>query len=287
MLRGHRGVILATVGWLILAAPALGQGNEKAGANPSEAAQQQQTSSPSKARTGGGEQPIEAARYGNPCNYQSTHEDSDLCAQWTAAIAARDSAAWNSAQFKVSVIEAAGLGLSLIVSALAAMAAFRALRLTKRTAQAQLRPYVYVSQMNLFTKDDFDIEGLPEDFATVVIDIKNFGATPAIRARATMTREVWEYPPPKKRKAVTLAPFAGDTQDMPPGLTSHNRLDFTLSDAQIEFIQQEKAAVYAMGRIEYFDTLGDPHHTNFMLFCTGDDIHKGEFRSCSFGNDAT
>lgn len=181
----------------------------------------------------------------------------------------------------------AGSFISFVVSVFAAITAFRALRLSRKTAQSQLRPYVYPSYIGLIFTDELDVEGLPKEWATVAVHIKNFGITPAIGARATMTREIWEYPIPKKHKGFALQAFAPDYQDMPPRCTSENRLDFEIPEKQTDMIVEKKVAVYVMGRIEYSDNLGGSHYTNFFQFCTGDDFYTGTFRNCGTNNDAT
>lgn len=180
-----------------------------------------------------------------------------------------------------------GLLVSLGVSIFAAATALRALRLSRKTAQTQLRPYVYPSFIGLIFADDLKVEGLPENWATVAVHLKNFGNTPALNARATMTREIWEFPIPKKHKGITLQAFDPDRSDMPPGCTSENRMDFEITEAQRDLILDRKAAVYVMGRVEYSDAFGDPHHTNFFLYCTGEDFDTGSFRNCGVNNDAS
>lgn len=180
-----------------------------------------------------------------------------------------------------------GLILSLTIAAFASVTALQALRLSKKATKTQLRPYVYPSFVGLIFADDVKVKGLSRNWATVSVHLKNFGNSPAIKAKATMTREVWEYPIPEKHKGITLQAFAPDYQDMPPGCTSENCLDFEILKAQRELILAEKAAVYLMGRIEYFDSFNEPHHTNFFLFSTGEDFITGKFRNCGVNNDAS
>ena len=59
------------------------------------------------------QQHVEAKSYANPCDYPASHEGSDLCAQWTAAVAARDSAHWQGLSYPWDVGAAsAGMPLS-------------------------------------------------------------------------------------------------------------------------------------------------------------------------------
>lgn len=159
---------------------------------------------------------------------------------------------------------------------------------TRQVGQQQTRAYVYPSFIGFFDAEEIGVEGLPADWATVAIHIKNYGQSPAKQARAVMSREVWNFPPPQKdRKPLPLPDFAEDRSDMPPGNESENRLDFTLSEAERERIEDGISALYVFGRVEYLDTFNDPHFTNFLLYSTGEDFLTGKFRTLSFGNEAS
>src|SRR4051812_223476 len=94
-----------------------GSNDQKAAATPITPAQKQ----------------IEAKSYTNPCGYPKTHEGSDLCAQWTAATAARDSAYWQGRGFPWDVGAAAAGVVTVLLSLAAAIQASRSFRSQKRT----------------------------------------------------------------------------------------------------------------------------------------------------------
>ncbi len=272
MPRGYRYVILAAFGWLSLAAA-----NDSDPVAPRQQASAQQSIAESLANIAATDRDqaerAKSSKEAEPCEKGDDRRYSDLCAQWKAADAAV-LAAWLS-----------GASFAAVLVALAL--AYQANSISRESARTQNRAYIYLSGLALVQASDVDIPGLDPEWATVAVHIKNFGNTPAIRAQATMTREIWAYPMPDGAEFPKLAEFAPDVSDVPPGCQSENMMDFTISVDQRKMIMEAKAALYVLGRVEYQDTFGTKHSTKFFLYSTGEDFVTGKFRNCAFGNEAT
>jgi hypothetical protein len=114
----------------------------------------------------------------HPCAKGVDNRDSELCAQWKAADAAKDAADWTQRGFWIGIVGFLGLLTTLYytrqavkVASEATNDARKALEIAERTADRQLSPYVYVERIEAL---DFSAESL-----VVNIKIKNFGQTPA------------------------------------------------------------------------------------------------------------
>jgi len=129
MPRGYRYVIVAALGWLILAGPSYAKG----GKADKTAAQADSSDQLGRIAAAIEKQPVATDPDGG-C--QPGHEDrqSDLCAQWKAADAAADSAYWTFWTFILSVAGLALGGGTLFAAWRAAHWAKEAAKETKRTA---------------------------------------------------------------------------------------------------------------------------------------------------------
>ena len=165
MLRGYWGVILAAVGWVTLSGAAQHQPDARA-AYQSEGRAQKPAIAPS---SDGGQQAKDPAYYRNPCDYPNTREDSDLCAQWRAANASKSSLDWQRGpQFALGIAEAVGLAVSIMLSAIAAIAGLKAYSGFKGAERA----HVFLKSIH--------VSGIQDDGseAEVQVNFWNKGATP-------------------------------------------------------------------------------------------------------------
>jgi len=134
MLRGHRGIIVALVGWLVLC-----------GAN-APAQSQKQGDSAEKDRTPGFA-PFKPYPNVNEsrCYNAPDHDQADLCAQWRAAFAAEKSASAAVSTYWLSLVAA-------ILTAIGTVALFVTLRLTRQTLNTQMtadRPVFLISNITV------------------------------------------------------------------------------------------------------------------------------------------
>lgn len=194
MSRSYRSVFAAIAGLALL-----GSGEApKNGRQPKESAAQNNAAKPLAnvlLTPTESAQPVEPPEYYQPCREQGSDGKSDLCAQWSAAKAARNAADWAWYQMWLSLAGVIGLVVTLwfnfralrlaeseadeTKSALAiaetnAEAAVRLADLAEQTSSRQLRAYVYVKAVSLE-------EGFSEEVRAinVVLTISNSGQTPA------------------------------------------------------------------------------------------------------------
>jgi hypothetical protein len=171
---------------------------------------------------------------------------------------------------------AVSVGTTLLIGTL--LLALQASKITRQVGQQQTRAYVYPSFVGFFVSEDMGMEGLPPDWATVLVKIRNYGQSPAKMARAAMSREVWAFPPPpnERRKPVPFIDFAEDRHDIPPGNESENRLDFTLTDLDRDGIEEGKAALYVFwkNRIRRHLRRSSPHQLYVLQHWGG--LHRGQ-----------
>ena len=137
MSRSYRNIVFALVGVLSLANaqnPAGPPQQTKAQANPTQPAP---AVAPPSAKP---VEPIQALELNRPCKEGGDARDSDLCAQWKAADAARDAADWTRWGVLIGIIGTVGLFWTLYYSRAAVKAAQSATKdaenaLTIRSAQ--------------------------------------------------------------------------------------------------------------------------------------------------------
>lgn len=141
MFGGNRRYVLAAIGWLILG-----------GAN---APPHNQQKTDATANSQGAFQPypnVDESR----CYQAPNHDQSDLCAQWRAALAAEKAATAASATYWLSLI-------AVVLTAVGTAALFVTLRLTRKTLDTQIaseRPVVIISRL-IVSKGTKKTEKLP------------------------------------------------------------------------------------------------------------------------------
>ena len=197
MLRSYRGIILA-LGLILAGAGEPPQ--QTAAPEKQQAAENQPSPTPNIAIPPAEPQKaVEPPEYFDPCSQAKDKSSSDLCAQWSAANAARNAADWAWWQMWLSGLGVLGLGVTLwfnfhalriakqeadeTIEALAiaernADAATAQVKVAQDTAAAELRPYVYCGEALC---GDGSTHRLGEDIPTVTISIMamNYGKTPA------------------------------------------------------------------------------------------------------------
>lgn len=218
------------------------------------------------------EQPPQAAEYPHPCQEGQARKGDDLCAQWVAAVAARDSASWEARSYEVEVYGAVGVGLSLFFSAWAAILALRAFRSTQRTEIAQTRAYIFPESVAL--GGSVPIAGTKDEVSPplALCVIRNYGNTPAHDIQHWGLMEFGEGPEGLQSPDVAIAPKS----NLPPGGTSTYEKflfgggnDFWLTPVGEDMIRKRTAFIFVHGRIEYRDVYGTRRFTNYRLEYTG------------------
>lgn len=172
---------------------------------------------------------VKAAMKLQPCAEGKYRSNDDLCAQWKAADAAAESARWSFWQFILSALGVLGLGFTLFfnyralrlaelqaeetkdaltIAARSADAAVSLAEQAEKTADRQLRPYVFVTDAVLGATEN--------DGIAINISYKNFGATPAcgvtIKSGVAVVRLPVEFPPPLDNDASCARVIAPNQQ---------------------------------------------------------------------------
>jgi hypothetical protein len=163
----------------------------------------------------------------------------------------------------------------------AACAAEETIGHMRETAQRQLRAYVYPVSVTL---SDFAIGSIP----TAEIAIKNTGQTPAYKLRF-IEAMVFGRVPPGILPDLTIPP---DPPQMTLGAGMHMHVKHgearTLADDERTAIMNGTGALYAFGKIEYFDVFKQARFTDFRFMFGRDNAIRGDFSMsvCHDGNDS-
>jgi hypothetical protein len=187
MPRGYRCIILAVVGWLVLAASPPDNRTTRENQRGQQSAQQSLSDITASLK--------EANKSPQPdpgCEQGKDNRSSDLCAQWKAADAAEKSATWTRRTFWPALFGVVIGGLTLAAAAFAAWWAKRAAEETKRGAEEAKRSAdTAVKNYEAFIK--FESPMLDVDFVKLTVvwvngkpqaiarfAIRNIGRSPAI-----------------------------------------------------------------------------------------------------------
>lgn len=153
----------------------------------------------------------------------------------------------------------------------------------ERTAERQLRAYVFVDAASISGLDD-------SDKVAAVISIKNTGQTPAARLMHLGGMALTAYPPAED------FPFHPSGQGVPqsrgslgPGMRQGKfNVGEALGSDQKRGLQDGAMAIYVFGRIDYEDAFGKPRFTSYRFMVGGNaGVHGENLSQCEEGNDAT
>jgi hypothetical protein len=181
------------------------------------------------------------------------------------------------------VVAGATIFLGLITAALAFFT-FRLWRSTSdlvtenmETAERELRAYVFV--------ETAFVRNTVKEPIRAYVALKNSGKTPAynvrLMTRAEVSANMEGLPPLPQEDGESfghLGPGAPLLVSVPP--------DAVLSDAQRQSVLQDHAALYARGRVRYWDAFERPHLLEFCVFSRGEAAFENTrpMASCSRGN---
>lgn len=126
----------------------------------------------------------EAERDKQPCRNPESREESDLCAQWVAANAARENVIWTERGFWIGVLTAFGLGFTILLTFRAVRSGEESLAHARQVAKLELRPWLSFANLKIhrlnMIRPEEGHEG--EDWiiaAVIEVEIINSGPTPA------------------------------------------------------------------------------------------------------------
>jgi hypothetical protein len=217
-----------------------------------------------------------ASFYVANCDRPENREEADLCVQMRLAKATEDSAALADRQIKLSYL---GLG-ALLLTLLALSVAVRALRLARDTAKRELRAYVFPIYAH--------IRDVRASRPTFVIDVKNFGQTPAYGLRMNTALQSGSHPLDKQLVPEIQSSIATAQLAPQAALFDEIALNHSLSANEIGALAEGSAAIYLFGEIEYFDIYKKKRWTTFRMRLGGPEgiPTHGRLGYHEAGNDA-
>lgn len=143
-----------------------------------------------------GPEDSKSAQKKQPCHAPQSREESDLCAQWVAANAARQNTIWTERQFWVGVLTALGLGLTIVLTFRAVRSSEESLAHAREVAEIELRPYVFFGDAKLSLP--FTIN------SAITIPIKNHGLTPAFNLRVGIGEAIAACPIEDQSRSIDI-----------------------------------------------------------------------------------
>ena len=150
----------------------------------------------------------------------------------------------------------------------------------KISSEQLLRAYV-------FARHDSPMFLTKDNALSVEIAINNFGQTPANEVMTHAFIGILPYPlnapldPPDYTKASKSPMAPSQTIKQFPTMPA------ALDEPQLNAVMAKQAAIYVWGEIVYVDIFKIGRRTRFCLYCTGEDIGRGELAYYHDGNDAT
>jgi hypothetical protein len=259
MSRGNRGIILAIVGWLILAT------SPEQNAASSDRSQSEQASAQTLQNIATAIKVAnERQQLDTGCGAGQEARDSDLCAQWKAADAAADSAWWAWASGVVGFLSLGGVLVALGL-------AFHSNRIASDAAQRQLRAYVTSG-----VKRCVIVRGRIK----IRIVLRNHGVTPAIDVR-TCT-EYFDAPHPIGDTDFPIQDPSEENRSsslIPPG----GEITYEFDAGPVAKIDRDKLNVdnhrrYVAGVATYRDVFGRRWRTTYCRFVKPDFLNYGPAR---------
>lgn len=227
------------------------------------------------------------------CEDPGAHNGSQLCAQWAAANAARESAAISLQSLRWSIGGFIALLLTLVASGWAAWAATKAARAAERSieladasAKRQLRSYLVAK--------NFQLKNVEAGQAPVLTyEVKNVGQTPAYNVRVLAERfETAEGECVSKVKR-RFSPVKGPISETVLGSGDASRCGFVfdapLNSDQVAGIRAGTRCVGVFGVISYRDIFKRRHLVTFKLFLHQDHLEDdgtATLSACADGNRA-
>lgn len=180
MPRGYRCILVAFVGWLSLANAQSPRAETKQTEAQSNQSDTVTTVALPPIQT---IEPVDASELNRPCDPPKDQRDSDLCAQWKAADAARDAADWTRWGVVLGVLGTLGLFWTLLYTRKAVLGGEASLEHARIVSRAQLRPWLIYESYWVGTFKDATIEGKKYEYGALLkLEMKNTGQTPAANA---------------------------------------------------------------------------------------------------------
>ena len=233
-------------------------------------------------------QATEPGGYHDPCRYDQGDSRSDLCAQWTAANAARDAAYYARLQLWGAAAGIIGLLITIWLTRRAVKAAQDSVRVAQDTAKRQLRAYLVAQNFRL---TGFVADQVP----MLTFRLKNTGQTPAseLRERYEIFYRSGPFHEMESQPVRFSRPYKPSRRGTIIGageaITYRCVFDAAVTAENVEDVRNGKFVMFVAGAFSYRDTFGRRRiltmHMVLPPFRLKDD-GRGRLGSCERGNKA-
>jgi len=174
--------------------------------------------------------------------------------------------------------------VAVSISALSAYFAHRAIGVTRKSAERQLRAYIAAVPIVEVVRSGETVR--------MAINAKNYGQTPArnVRVRTAVFVRSLPFSLEDERAENADRPELTARQVIHPTADHYfpNTTVFILSDEAFKALESDKAAIFFTGEIYYDDMFNDPHETRFRFEFSGAECFRlSKIRFCKEGNEAT
>lgn len=169
-------------------------------------------------------------------------------------------------------------GLLFLATVALWWATWRLVTGAEKTAERQLRAYVFVTESSITDTDRPDIK-------RIAISIKNTGQTPAFNVIHWQNSQIFPYPGNPVFPGKQNIPLS--TSMLGPGMETDKLLDVKISPSEGSDILAGTKALYIWGGIEYVDAFKITRHTGYCFVRGGHfDICGEALTYCEYGNEA-
>lgn len=247
MPRGYRGIVVTLVGWLALSGqapnPAAQPDQNKTEANQAQAAQP-------VAANAQAVEPVQPSEYYRPCEQNGQDHNSDLCAQWKAADAARDAADWTKWGFWAGLAGVIGLLWTLYYTRGAVVASAAALEHARKVSRADLRPWLLHSGFEVVRfKNGRSPDGQIAYGLLARMQLINTGKSPATNAKLFSDHRILPF------DGVEVPHFHPGGERGPSGTIGPGRpvsgADKVMGPAETDDIMAGRSCLWLYAKAEY------------------------------------
>ena len=234
----------------------------------------------------------QSLQYRTPCHQPEGQGESDLCAQWRAANAAKDGAFWTKWGVWIGIIGSSLLLWQIILTRQAvedtseATEAMReSNRITAHRNELELRPYLGLDGENATIELDPSMDEVTEEHTflgfKIKIVVRNFGSTPAKKV-------IWKYTILIIKDGVHV-PFVDQFEetigclDILPNDTHTGITPYQLEDKLVDIVRSGDTNVHLFFQMTYEGLDGAHHLLRFRLCCNDHGLRQGIWGALSDG----
>ncbi|WP_310531137.1 hypothetical protein [Novosphingobium sp.] len=194
----------------------------------------------------------QAKEYQAPCARDEINYQSDLCAQWQAAAAARDAADWAFWSLGVALVGSIGIVIALGLT-------MQSNRIARDTARRQLRAYVLPTEIQ---HSGFEVGKIGK----VQLSLSNAGQTPAYNVMSYVQVDLY---PSDVDESFLVPKFPDELSESPigpgHGFGGQNEMPRVLDARLWDAYVAGKAHFVAFGMTSYRDIFGIQQNTQFRF----------------------